>query len=120
MNDWLAEIVAEDFDVMPGDVFAEAGAERFYDGFFGCEAASEVGDRVLKFIAVILLSLGEEAIEEMLSMPFDALTDTVDFDNVISEAFDGAIIGLHVHHSADIGLLRQEHCRKSSVQKRCV
>ena len=84
VDDGFAEIVVEDFDVVPGDFGAEAGAEGLGNGFFGGKTARKVGDGIFEFIAVILLALGEEAIEEVLAVPLDALAHPLDFDDVVA------------------------------------
>lgn len=65
----LALGVAEDFDVVPGELRSKAGAERLCDGLLGGKAPRKVGDMVFKFIAIILLALRKETIEKVLPMP---------------------------------------------------
>ncbi len=84
VDDGFAEVVVENFDVVPRDFGAEAGAEGLDNGFFGGEAARKVGDGVFEFIAVVLFALGEEAVEEMKAVPVDALAHPFDFDDVVA------------------------------------
>lgn len=80
-------IIGEDFEVVPAEVGAKTGTERFRDGLFSGEAARKVGNRILVFVAVILLAAGKEAVEEVGAVPVDAEPDSLDFNEVAAEAF---------------------------------
>lgn len=80
----FAVFVAEDFHVVPGEFGAKASAEGLRYGLFGGKAARKVGDRIFEFVAVVLFTLREYAIEEMLPVPFNTLPHTLDFDDIVA------------------------------------
>ena len=84
MDDWFAKVVGEDFDIVPRDLLPEPRSKGFHEGFFGGKAAGEVGDGVLEPVAVVLLPLGKEAVDEVHPVPFDALAHPVNFNDIVS------------------------------------
>lgn len=72
-DDRLASIIGKNFEIVPSEVGAEAGAESFSESFFGSEAAGEMGHGIFEFIAVVLLALGKEAIEKVMTVSLNAL-----------------------------------------------
>ena len=62
MNDRLSQIVVEDFEIMPVNLFSKPGSKRFDEGFFCGKPAGKMGNRILIAVAIILLPLCEQAV----------------------------------------------------------
>jgi hypothetical protein len=82
----FSQFIIEDLDVVPEYLSSKACPKSFSDGFFGSKAACKVGDGILEFVAVILLSLREEAIEKVETVALDAGAHSSDFDDVVAKA----------------------------------
>jgi hypothetical protein len=86
--------IVEDFDISPGDIAAPAGAEDFEDGFFGGEAAGEVGSGEFVGEAVSLLGSGEAAVEKVvlvLGVEARNARDFNDIDAVSDDCHEGIV-----------------------------
>ncbi len=59
---WFAFGILDDFDVLPRDLFAEAGAEGFDDGLFRSKSSGIVGNWILVPIAVEPLCFCKESV----------------------------------------------------------
>src|SRR5688572_172895 len=73
---WLAAGLGEDFHVGPCYAAAPAGAEDFEDRFLGRETAREMLEIALRVLpAVLLLARREAAVEKMLPVLLDKLSN---------------------------------------------
>ena len=100
-NRWGFSWVVHDFDVLPGEVCANAGSERLRNGFFGGESGGVRGDGVCEGGAVGLFACGEESVEEGFAVAFDGGAEAVDFNEVEADAeqFSHDASGGEVHEA---------------------
>ena len=67
--------VGGDGDVVPGEGFSDAGAERFGDGFFGGKAAGDVWRGVFVFCKILPLIVCEEFFEKGVTILFRSIAE---------------------------------------------
>lgn len=84
----LARLFAADFDIVPADARADAGAERFRNSFLGGETGSYKRCGVLVRQAVIEFATDENAQGKTFSEFFVGSTNSGDFDQVDAGAED--------------------------------
>src|ERR1035437_7973890 len=82
----LAAGFAGDFEFEPVDAVADACAESLGPGLFGGEAGGEAFGGVLLALAVLDLSLGENAAQKAVAEAGDALRDACDLHQVRAHA----------------------------------
>lgn len=88
-HDGPTQGVEKDLHVRPGDVPAPARADDLEDGLFGGKATGDERDRVIELSRPLLLGLGQDAVEETLTMTLQHLGNPGALDEVDSVADDG-------------------------------
>lgn len=82
----LSILVVKNFQIVPRKLAAESSAQRFCNRFLRGKPSCKVGNWIFEFVAIVLLSMGEKAVQEVESMPLDALSHAGDFDDVVAKA----------------------------------
>ena len=85
---------SHDFNIAPEDLLGVARAERFHGGFLCREAPGKMDRRIPAPLAIRNLTVGENAVEEPLSVPFDCRRDARYIGSIEAKAND-------VRHSRD-------------------
>ena len=85
---------SHDFNIAPEDLLGVTRAERFHGGFLCREAPGKMDRRIPTPLAIRNLTVGEDTVEEPLSVSFDCRRDARYIGGVQAKAND-------VRHSRD-------------------
>ena len=88
MDDRLAALLSENFNVQPADAFNESRAQHLHDRLFGGPAPCKGFVAVLPLLAVGDLVGRVDSIQKMLTVSLDHLSDAWNLDDVCAEAND--------------------------------
>ena len=80
---------AHDLNITPEHLLGMSGSERFHRRLFGSEAPGKVDRRIPSALAVRDLAVGEDAMQETLSVSLDCRGDARYIGSIEAKANDG-------------------------------